>query len=272
MEGSSPEFAILPWIACAIAALLAGFVNSIAGGGTLLTFPSLQFALGAVFPGLPGKDILVMANTTSTLAVLPGSLAGAWGVKNHLVGARNWLVLLIPSSIVGGCLGAFLLTRFPSQFSALVPWLLFLASTLFLVQPWISKLTQKPESSKTTSPWGAITLAFFQLFVATYGGYFGAGIGILMIASLSLMGIHDLNRVNGIKNILAFLINTTAALFFCFNAPVHWPLAIWMAIFSVLGGYMGGVLGQRIPRKVLRAIIIVIGYGLSMFYFIGPQQ
>lgn len=266
MEPTALEFQFQPWLLCALAALIAGFVNSIAGGGTLLTFPSLQFALSRLLPSASAGNILVLANTTSTLAVLPGSLAGAWGVRSHLHGAKPWLFLLILPSILGGGLGAFLLTEFPNQFSALVPWLLFLASTLFLLQPLITSWTKSPEDSKVPRPASRVTLAIFQFLVATYGGYFGAGIGILMIASLALMGIHDLNRINGIKNILAFLINTTAALFFCLNTPLHWPLALFMAMFSVVGGYLGSEFGQRIPKKILRLIIILIGYSLGFHY------
>lgn len=248
------------YLICALAALAAGFVNSIAGGGTLLTFPALVFSLGTE----------VMANTTSTVGLFPGSLAGAWGSRSHLTGIKTWLLILIPPSIAGSITGALMVTRFPQLFSLLVPWLLLLASTLFLIQPLISKPkpTQKDgDDNPSGTLHTTLGLVLFQFLVAIYGGYFGAGIGILMIASLSFMGIPDIFRVNGLKNVLAFVINSVAALVFCMDAPMNWKFAGGMAFFSVIGGYLGGTFSQKIPRKMLRFLIIAIGYMLAFYYF-----
>lgn len=248
------------YLICALAALAAGFVNSIAGGGTLLTFPALVYSLGTE----------VLANTTSTVGLLPGSLAGAWGSRAHLKGIKSWLLILIPPSIAGSIVGALMVTRFPQLFSLLVPWLLLLASTLFLIQPFISKLKTSEldgENNPSKSLFTIIGLVLFQFLVAIYGGYFGAGIGILMIASLSFMGIPDIFRVNGLKNVLAFVINSVAAFVFCLGAPMNWKFAGGMAFFSIIGGYLGGTFSQKIPRKMLRFLIIAIGYMLAFYYF-----
>ena len=248
------------YLICALAALAAGFVNSIAGGGTLLTFPALVYSLGTE----------VMANTTSTVGLFPGSLAGAWGSRSHLKGIKTWLLILIPPSIVGGIIGALMVTRFPQHFRVLVPWLLVLASTLFLVQPLISKPKTSEfegELNPSQSLYTVLGLVLFQFLVAIYGGYFGAGIGILMIASLSFMGIPDIFRVNGLKNVLAFTINCVAAIVFCIDAPMDWNFAAGMAFFSIIGGYLGGTFSQKIPRKMLRVIIISVGYLLASYYF-----
>lgn len=246
---------------CLGAALAAGFINSIAGGGTLLSFPALQWSLGS----------LVAANTTSTVALLPGSLAGAWGAKKYLAGTRTWLCLLIPASILGGALGAALVLEFQSQFALLVPWLLVLASTLFLLQPWLKDPAPPGTPDSLPGKKGLVGLFFFQFIVAIYGGYFGAGIGILMMASLSYMGIHEIHRVNALKNILAFATNTTAALVFAATANIHWPVAGSMAIFSVIGGILGVKLSLKIPRPALRIFIILVGYILAAYFFWKPS-
>ena len=150
------------YLICALAALAAGFVNSIAGGGTLLTFPALVYSLGTE----------VMANTTSTVGLFPGSLAGAWGSRAHLKGIKTWLLILIPPSIVGGILGALMVTRFPQHFRLLVPWLLVLASTLFLIQPLISKPKTSElegEGNPSKSLYSVLGLVLFQFLVAIYG-------------------------------------------------------------------------------------------------------
>src|SRR5262245_53245923 len=177
------------WILCATA-LLAGAQNSLAGGGTLYTFPALEQFVDAV-----------VANGTSTVALMPGSLAGAWGFRSELQASRRWLVWLIPPSLIGGVIGTLLVTRLPeTTFRTLIPWLILLATVLFVVQPLVVRWTG---GAARTEPMRAVMLGVvaFQLLVGIYGGYFGAGIGILMISSLSLMGLGDIHRVNGLKTL-----------------------------------------------------------------------
>src|SRR6516165_2154514 len=179
-----------------LAALAAGVVNSIAGGGTLLTFPAL---LTVVSP--------VVANGTSTVALVPGSLSAVWGFRRDLHAVRRWVALLILPSVAGGLLGSLLVTRLPSRyFDALVPWLILTAALLFLVQPLMARRVET--SAKSAPRHGAVApVIVAQFFVAVYGGYFGAGIGILMLSALGLMGLSDINAMNALKNLLAACIN-----------------------------------------------------------------
>ncbi|HEX6960856.1 MAG TPA: sulfite exporter TauE/SafE family protein, partial [Lacipirellula sp.] len=164
------------WLCLAAAA--AGVVNAVAGGGTLLTFPAVYAALGST------AEAAVVANATSTVALFPGSLAGAWGYRAELVGAREWFRLLIVPSLVGGLIGSLLVTQLPENlFKQLVPWLILVAALLFLLQPMIARWTGigRPH---TPTPAVALGVIGFQFLVGVYGGYFGAGIGILMLSAL----------------------------------------------------------------------------------------
>jgi hypothetical protein len=174
-----------------LTALLAGGVNSIAGGGTLITFPALL----AVLTPIHGAAAGVLANATSTVALVPGSFAAAWGYRRQLSDARRWLVLLVAPSLAGGVIGSLLLTRLnPAYFDALVPWLILIATLLLLIDSVRGRNAGAQERAQY-SGWSIIGLIAFQLVVAVYGGYFGAGIGILMLASLAMMGIGDINRI-----------------------------------------------------------------------------
>jgi uncharacterized protein len=247
------------------AALLAGAVNSVAGGGTLLTFPVLI----AVLTRRLGDEKIaaVVANQTSTMALIPGIFAAAWGYRRQLKHSQHWLKWLLPPSLLGGLIGGLLVVTFPDQFSALVPWLILTAAVLFVLQPQIAKWTgvgiphQHP---------GAGTLAasvVFQFFVAVYGGYFGAGIGILMLSSLGLMGLADIHVMNGLKNSLAFAINIMAVAIFLTRGQIDWSLAMPMIGCSIVGGFVGATLAQKIDRRVVRWIVVLIGFSLATYYF-----
>lgn len=246
-----------------VAAALAGLVNSVAGGGTLLTFPALSLVLG------PSASATVIANATSTVAVFPGSLASAWGYRRELAGMKAWVIPLLLPSILGGGLGAILLTRRdPKEFYVLVPWLILLATTLFLLQPLISKWTGigKPHATPSTlAKYGIMT---FQFMIALYGGYFGAGIGILMLSTLALMGISDIHQMNSIKTLLASLINGVALVFFFWSDKVNWSLAIPMMVASIAGGFFGAVVARRLDKNFVRYIVVAIGITLSGYYFL----
>ncbi|MCE9532895.1 MAG: sulfite exporter TauE/SafE family protein [Planctomycetes bacterium] len=240
-------------------ALLAGAINSIAGGGTLLTFPAL-------FAALNGNG--VMANGTSTVAVLPGSLASSWGYRAELATKRKLLLQLIGPSLLGGGVGAFLVISFPQEvFNALVPWLILGAAVLFMLQKpaqrWIGAHKHEGPPSTRTVYW----IVAFQFFVAIYGGYFGAGIGILMLSALGFMGAGDIHHMNGVKTVLAGGINGIAAGVFIFNGQVHWNYAIAMGIAAIIGGYLGARVARRLKAIYVRWIVIAIGFGLSAYYF-----
>jgi uncharacterized membrane protein YfcA len=241
-------------IAC-IAAFLAGGINSIAGGGTLVTFPAL------VWLGLPP----VIANATSTVAIWPGSLGGMWGYRQELkhVETRMWWLVL--PSLVGGISGALLL-RFtpPSIFAALVPYLILFATVLFMVQSPIQRWLKSADRASHQGVQWMVGSIIFQFFVALYGGYFGAGIGILMLAALSILGLTDIHQMNGLKNFFALCINGVAALYFIWAKMVNWPFSILMAVAAIAGGYGSAGIARKLGREAVRRIVIAIGFGMAL--------
>ena len=240
----------------AVSAFFAGAVNSIAGGGTLLTFPALLTVLGPV-----------AANATSTFSLLPGSLAGALGYRDELANSREMLKRLWLPSLLGGICGSMAVTRFPEKvFENLVPWLLLGASVLLVVQKPIARWVKIHPSTQPTSKtiWGTI---IFQFFVGVYGGYFGAGIGILMLTSLAFLGLPDIHTMNGLKSVLGFLMNGIAATIFILDGVVVWKYALVMAIASMVGGYAGARFAKRLSPATVRMIVITIGFGVAGYAF-----
>jgi uncharacterized protein len=246
------------YLSLCAAAVAAGAVNAVAGGGTLLTFPTLL----AVTPP-------IVANATSTTALVPGSLAGAWGFRRELRGSGRWLLLLLAPSFLGGLAGALLLIWTPSDyFKIVIPWLLLSASLLFLAQPYLARwFPVHPESGRASVGVQAAVMVF-QFFVSVYGGYFGAGIGILMLTSLSFMGMGDVHRINAVKTILAAVINGVSIVIFVAADKVEWGYALAMAVASVFGGYYGAVIGRRLPRWLIRTFVVTVGLILSAYYFL----
>lgn len=247
-----------------VAAAIGGAINAIAGGGTLVTFPAL------VGLGVPA----IVANATSTVALWPGALGSIYGYRNELAGARAWALRFAVPSLVGGLVGAVLLLRTPGErFDQIVPWLVLGATLLFLVQrPLMGALGKRSRNvaniadDPTTRPPSA-ALLLFQFGVAVYGGYFGAGIGILMLAALGFMGFSNLHRMNGLKNWGGLCINVTAAATFAVRGFVNWPVAIAMAVGALAGGYAGSRLAQRVPQEFVRRAVIVIGFAASVWLF-----
>jgi uncharacterized membrane protein YfcA len=210
----------------------------------------------------------VVSNATNTVAMVPGSLAGAWGFRRELRGAGRWLALLLGPSLLGGVIGALLVTRLPGAvFAYLVPWLLLVASLLFLFQPQLARLLPRRRPDALPTPGVCVAVMGFQLLVAVYGGYFGAGIGILMLTALGLMGLGDIHRMNAIKAILAAVINGVSIVVFVIDKQVHWPSALLMSCGTILGGYTGASLGRRLPRVAIRWFVITVGLVLSAYYF-----
>jgi len=240
-------------------ALLAGAVNAIAGGGTLLTFPAL-------FSVLSGNGVL--ANGTSTVAIAPGSLASAWGYRKELADKRQVILRLLGPSLLGGGIGALLVTRFPqSVFNALVPWLILGAAVLFVIQQPVMRWLKSHPSSGPAKPRTVMLLLGFQLLVAIYGGYFGAGIGILMLSSLGFMVAGDIHELNGLKALLAAAINGVAVGVFIAEGQVVWKYALAMAVATIIGGYVGARVARKLKPVFVRWIVISIGFGLSGYYF-----
>ncbi|MDR3671162.1 MAG: sulfite exporter TauE/SafE family protein [Holophaga sp.] len=246
-----------------IAAFAAGAINSIAGGGTLVSFPAL---LGV---GLTGQQ----ANVTSTLALWPGSIGGFYGHRKDLAGTRAFALRLVPPSILGAAVGAVLMLVTPNtMFDRLIPYLILTATLLMAANEPISKLIQGTQGGQRTTTWwiGAIT---FQFLVGVYGGYFGAGIGILMLAALSLLGLKDIHQMNGLKNFLALSINGVAIIaFIVYEHLFHpgyivWWMVLMMVVTSCLGGLFGSHMAHRVGRKTVRVIVIGVGFVLAGWYF-----
>jgi hypothetical protein len=252
-------------IGLCLSALVAGAVNSLAGGGTLLTFPVL---IAALAPSLGRDEAAVVANATSTVALVPGSLAGAWGYRREIPGARRWLLLLAGPSVIGGIIGSLLVTRLdPKYFSELVPWLLLTAALVFLADTVVGRTRRIDPLGRPPARGATAALVLFQLGVAIYGGYFGAGIGILMISSLALMGVGDMHRMNALKTVLNACINGVSVVVFIADGKVHWPFALPMTVAAIVGGYLGARLALRIEPRYVRWAVICIGFGLAAFYF-----
>jgi uncharacterized membrane protein YfcA len=250
---------VLALLPIAFLSALAGAANSIAGGGTLLTFPAL-IGLG-VSP--------LTANATSTVALVPGSLSSMYGYRGAIVNTRMWLTAFAVPSVFGGIIGAWLLTITPEdRFAHLVPFLVLAATILFLTQKPILAAINRVRSAPVgeTKP----GLAFFaiQFCVAVYGGYFGAAAGIIMLAALGLMGLRDIHQMNGLKNWAAVCFNGVAAAIFVFSGLVDWKIAIVMAIGAAIGGWSASRLAQRVPREYVRTAVGVIGLVAAAWLFL----
>lgn len=243
-----------------IAALVGSLMNSIAGGGTLVTFPAL-LAIG--IPPLT-------ANATSTVALWPGSLAAMWGYRGELAGARAWAVRFAIPSILGGLAGAALLLITPEErFAKIVPFLILGATVLFAAQGTVMRFvkTRPHAPGETLGPPPSSPLVW-QFFVSVYGGYFGAGMGILMLAALGLMGLTNIHQMNGLKNWGGMCANITAAATFAVSGIVSWPVAGVMAVGALIGGYTGSRMAQRVPQLWVRRAITTIGLGAGLWMLV----
>lgn len=264
----------------ALASLLAGAVNAIAGGGTILTFP----VLGAILPADPTR--LVTANATSTIGLWPASLVAAWAYRENRDGLPPWARWLVVPSGIGAMLGTLLVLRLPPEwFDTLVPWLILLAAVLFSLQPQVARWVRGGDStgpptppsgepaSAAQAPSARLALACgLQLVVGIYGGYFGAGIGILMLAVLAVLGLGDIHRLNAVKNSLATVVNGVATAVFVAGScagghNVSWPHAGVMAVAGMAGSLGASRLARRLPPVLMRKIVAVIGFGLAGYYF-----
>ena len=242
---------VLHVLAVFAAACAAGAINAVAGGGTLVTFPTL------IWLGLPAN----VANATSTAALWPGSLGSMWGFRRELADVDRRLFALVVPSVVGGIAGAILLQLTPNDtFKQLVPFLILFATILFMAQESIQRRFNLTAVHEARSHWLSWTM-LFQLGVAIYGGYFGAGIGILMLAALGLMGHSDIHRMNAVKNLLATCINSLAGLYLLFfsDLVVKRDAAV-VAVGAIVGGVAGASLARRLGKGTVRRVVIAIGF------------
>lgn len=245
-----------------IVAFAAGAINSVAGGGTLLTFPLL------IAYGVPS----VMANATSTVALVPGSLAAFWGFRNETSGTRAGDAAMFLVSAVGGLGGALLLVRLGDDtFGRLVPWLILSATALFILQEPLRRLTRgtgaggAPPGDKAEPEHISARLLAVQFVVAIYGGFFGAGSGILMLGVFGLLGYRDIHRMNRLKNLANVGFNTAASATFIVGGHVQWLLALAMLVGAVVGGYGGAGIAKKIGQKNVKRVVIVVGLGMGIY-------
>jgi len=251
--GTVPEIAL-----AAAAAFAAGIVNALAGGGTLITFPTLT-ALGV--PALT-------ANTTNTIALVPGYFGGSIAQRGDLSGQRRRFMLLTATGALGGLAGGLLLLWSGERlFRQLTPWLLLFASLLLAAQGWIRRRVlerRRNGAPRKSEAWVAVPV----FLAAIYGGYFGGALGVVVLAVLAVMLDDPLPKLNAMKQSISFAVNVTAALLFVFKAPVDWPIAGAMAVAAFLGGTAGGRLASRVKPEVLRAVVVVAGLTAAAVYFV----
>ena len=253
------ELSAVDFILIALAAMAGGAVNALAGGGTLITFPMLTAV------GIPP----VAANVTNTVAMCPGYFGATMAQANDLRDQKRRLRMLIPISVIGGLIGGVLLLNTDEKvFRALVPYLILLASGLLAVQEpvraWLVKRSQR-EGGKPISEKSAILPVGLA---AIYGGYFGAGLSVIVLAALGLSLDDTLTRLNALKQAIALSVNVAAALFFLFSGRVVWSAALVMAVGALIGGALGGKLAGRIKPATLRRVVVVIGVSVAVIYLV----
>lgn len=240
------------------AAAVGSAVNSVAGGGTLITFPAL------IAVGLPPLN----ANATSTAAIWPGALAGTWGYRRELKKVERRFLWLLAPGLVGSLIGAALLKITPpATFEIIVPYLILFATVLFMLNEPVQRWLRTPHAEHAVTASWFVFAVVLQFVTGLYGGYFGAGIGIMMLATLGLIGMADIYQMQGLKSLLGTAINLTAAVYFMLAGLVHWPEALVMAGGAVVGGYGGADLARRVGAKVVRRSVILIGFALAISLF-----
>lgn len=240
------------YLILAAAAFLAGTLNTVAGGGTFLTFPALVYA------GVP----VVAANATSAVAVFPGYLGGALGFRSELAAFDRIRLLRIAGlTAIGGLVGSLLLLVSSNEaFSLVVPFLLAIATLTFAFGAKIQGLARRFGSGRGEG-------RFSTVLVSVYGGYFNGGLGIVLLALFSLWGMRDLNTMNGLKNGLSFILSAISVATFAVAGIVAWPQALVMMVAATVGGYAGAPLARALPASVVRAVVIVVGTAMSLIFF-----
>lgn len=247
----------LEFVLIGLAAIAAGAVNALAGGGTLITFPAL------IAFGVPA----VAANVTNTVALCPGYIGGTLAQRKDLQGQVSRLWVVVPAGIIGGLIGGWLLLRTGEKlFKDLIPYLILLASGLLAVQDsmraWLVKRMGERQSNDGNEKWAGLPVGL----AAVYGGYFGAGLSVIVLAVLGLSLEDTLTRLNALKQAIAFSANLAAAIFFLFSGQVLWPAALVMAVGALLGGVLGGRLAGRVKPSTLRWMVVIIGVIVAVIY------
>lgn len=237
------------------AGFFAGVVNAIAGGGTFLTFGALSVA------GIPP----VVANATSSITQFPGYVTSTLAYWDDIRTFWRGALVLAVISAVGALVGALILLALDNpSFRALVPWLLIAATAVFAAGPWLKPKPKPGQDAAVGSLFGSV----LQFVTAIYGGFFGAGMGVMMLATLGLSQTGDYHRLNALKNMLAIVIAAVAIVVFVWGGVVAWPQAIVMIPAVALGGYCGVWAAKRVPQNIMRALVIAVGLLLAVYYFV----
>ncbi|MDX1975944.1 MAG: sulfite exporter TauE/SafE family protein [Rickettsiales bacterium] len=239
-------------------ALAGGAINSVAGGGTFLTFPML--ILNGLSP--------FTANIVSSIALWPGAVASAYAYRHQRVVEKKPMIVLSLASLIGSAAGAWILLASPeTTFEFLVPWLMLLATLIFTFgKHGIALFDLGGHQVSNARLWAGFTL---QCIIALYGGYFGAGMGIMMLAMLQVMGFTDIHRMNALKTVLGTLINAVAVFIFIFSDKVVWPVAGVMVVGAIIGGYVGARLALRVSPKKVRWFVSIIAFSMTAYFFIN---
>jgi uncharacterized protein len=241
------------------AAVAAGLVNAIAGGGTLITFPVL------VALGIPP----VAANITNTIALCPGYFGGTYAQRNDLIPQKHLLWQILPFAVLGGIAGGVLLVFTPEDsFRKLIPYLILAATLILAFQVPLKKCLGKRNRNSLSGKTNSIPLLLMVFSASVYGGYFGAGLGVILMAVLGLVINETLTRLNAMKQATSLCINLTAAAYFCFSSQVVWPMVAVMLAGALAGGMLGGKLAGKINPEILRWIIIATGLTVAIIYFV----
>ena len=242
-----------------VASIVAGTINALAGGGGLITFPLLMLVVAPV-----------TADATSAVALLSAYPTAVWRARDELTGVvgRWWLWLLLIPSLLGGLVGALLLSRTGDRsFVEFVPWLVGLATLIILLRPILLRRTEGDSKTPNFAAalWPIVMAIIFM--IALYGGYFGAGIGILMIGAVSFISAGDIRYVVTLKNLLSGCLRGLAVMVFIIQGNVDWKYGAPMALGGLIGGYLGGLVSHRVNRSIVRLIVIAIGFAVAAYYF-----
>ena len=239
------------------AGILGGALNAVAGGGSFIAFPALMFS------GVPP----IQANATNAVALWVGVTASSGAYRKHLDISRRVMIPLAVTSVIGGIVGAFLLLRTPAHtFLEILPWLMLGATLLFVFGGRLAR-GSKSGLAHDASRTAIAVAALFELVVAVYGGYFGGGVGIVNLAMLAALGMTDIHAMNALKVVLGGIINGIAVGTFIVAGAVAWKPGFIMIAGAIVGGYFGAHYAQRLPQSWIRAFVIAVGAGMTIYFF-----
>lgn len=251
----------MDWLIIALAGFLGGMLNAIAGGGSFITL------LALVFVGIAPT----IANATGTAALLPGYIASAWRFRKDIEYPANLsLKSLIGIALIGGSVGAsILLTTSEQVFAILIPWLILLATAAFMLGPWLLKRKLAKQGENTSTPMLSPMMALIMLsVVCIYGGYFNGGLGIIVLATLGIMGQTNLHGMNGLKNLISALLTAIAVVVYAVGNLIDGQYLLLLAVMAIIGGYVGAALAYRISQPLLRGFIVLIGLAMAIGFFV----